>query len=529
MTAHRLQRLVAKGLSRRLAALAVIVIAVGSFALSLAEARVNLDVFHWGLMYSSSYDLLLGRVPYRDTYEPYGILTPVVFAVAMRLTAKSLVILGGVTGLFYSASLVLTYGIWRRCVSIVPALCAVCAALLVHPRIQFAWPNYIAYGFLLAGLLVFIRGSSHVVGGLFFGLAILSRHSFVLLIVPALLAAAALRLRPLRGLIAVGGGVAATILPFLIYLATFGLWHDFFQESVTVNRVMLAAIGGWNGVPSSADFVRLLLHNMMFDTGTLGERADVRTFAFTIVVLTGALVVLLPFGRMITRRFGTNATHKSAQEQNAALIALFAVCGFSQAIHSYEVFRLATAAGIGLGLPFYLFEKLPFARGRWLACVLTIAGLTIATAPTLLRTSNPDDGANVSAPTDAVEALRFKLWPPSLLQMYANRRNALASLSRCNVTELVNLSYDPVISYLVPELGKPQREPTRMPWHRSDELFPDEPQRRTALIESGAAVVVVPVSAGPVSYQGYAEIYADSNVRIWAPARCSAPRQTLTP
>ena len=77
-------------------------------------------------------------------------------------------------------------------------------------------------------------------------------------------------------------------------------------------------------------------------------------------------------------------------DRKAALVGLFALAGFSQALHSYQVFRLATAVSVGLVLPFYLIAKLPCACRFWLLSVTMVAVLGKVTVPTLLTTSTAD-------------------------------------------------------------------------------------------------------------------------------------------
>jgi hypothetical protein len=499
----------------------VTLVAALSFVLSLAETRVNEDVFHWGLIYANSYDLLLGRMPYRETYEYYGMLTSIVFATAMLLSVKSLVVIGAVAGLFYSASLVLTYGLWRRCTDAVPALCGVLAAFLVHPRIQYPWPNYIAYGFMLAGLYVLLRVRRDRLAGFLLGAAILARHSYVLIVLPALVAAWALGLLESRRVAAVGWGASAAVLPLVAFITVFGLWGDFLALSVTVNRTLLTAIGEWAAVPSTTEFARLLLHNMAFDTATLGSRADARTLAFTVTAAAATMTLLLAIAHLLMKRLGRRETPMIDADRHAALLALFALCGFSQAMHSYEVFRLATAAAVGIGLPFYLLARVPaLPRLAWVPCVAAIAVLAVPTSPALLGTSNvrPD---NVPARPDAVEPLRFKRWPQHMSDRYSAAQAALASLTECDVTQLINLGGDPLMSYLVPALGKPQREPSRMHWHRSDEIFPDEAARRRGLLRRGTAAVITPASVPWVPDPRLKIVHADENMQLWAPERCS--------
>ena len=170
----------------------------------------------------------------------------------MLLTSRSLIIPGVVAGLFYSASLILTYKVGRRFTSALPALCGTIAAFLVHPRIQYPWPNYIAYCFMLAALFVLLNARHNVAAGVLFGLAILARHSFLLAIAPAFLAAFALGLVSFRAFTAVGVGVGATLLPFGLFLVAFNLWYSFYRLSVSVTRAILFAIEQWQSIPSTS-------------------------------------------------------------------------------------------------------------------------------------------------------------------------------------------------------------------------------------------------------------------------------------
>ena len=52
---------------------------------SLSQGRYVYDGFHWGLLASNANDLLNGKLPYKDFFVHYGILTLVFQSIALKI------------------------------------------------------------------------------------------------------------------------------------------------------------------------------------------------------------------------------------------------------------------------------------------------------------------------------------------------------------------------------------------------------------------------------------------------------------
>ena len=211
--------------SNRVFDAAVIVLAallvVGS---SVVQGAYNLDPHHWGVMTSNAVDMARGRVPYKEVFIQYGILTTLIQWLFFEIGNNIASIIFGVS-LLYALGLVGIYFLTlhfakRRRV----ALYAFLTAFLIHPLAIYPWPNYVAFPFITFGCLGVVRGKDDwrigFLGGVLLGGAVLAREGLFVALAPALVALVPIQLWCSRG-----RSVATLALPPLIgFVMTLGLF-----------------------------------------------------------------------------------------------------------------------------------------------------------------------------------------------------------------------------------------------------------------------------------------------------------------
>ena len=141
----------------RLYFIAAALIGALSFFLSYFETIINTDDFNWGMQYGSAIDILNGLVPYKESFNGYGILSSLIHLAGILIFGENLVSLGITSGSFYASSFILLFVLFRELVSPRLALLSVFSLFLCHAHIIFPWPNYLAFPILLGSLLLFKR------------------------------------------------------------------------------------------------------------------------------------------------------------------------------------------------------------------------------------------------------------------------------------------------------------------------------------------------------------------------------------
>lgn len=409
-----------------------------------------MDPHHWGLMLSNAKDMCSLRVPYKDIFIQYGILTTVIHGLAFCGLGRSLVSIVAITALAYTVGLALIYrlGLVLTGEALV-ALYGLVVCVLIHPVIELPWSNYIAFPFLVFGLIQVIRSPQRLVslfaGGVFFGLAILSREGLA----PALLVLTGLitvfdLIRPTRPRWShvLGGAVlfSGLLLPigiFFIYLARHGLLGYWYGLSVTLPGIYATEVfPHMSGIGLVLPLARSILKGVL----TLDPR---RSLFFVSIVANGVALVLFLVG-----------AKPDYIKRGIAIVAAASLLLLSAALHLPDLFRLATGSAIGVVTLFALLyrrglEKLFFAfvLGALLA---TFSRIQAGNESTLFPRNEVLAAAHeVTAP----EVFRRQRWEDRYSEYYSNIAADLAELrngSKCRFKFHYNDTFDAFIAVLSP-------------------------------------------------------------------------------
>lgn len=383
---------------------------------SIIQGQYETDSHHFGLMLSNAKDLGNGRLPYKDIFIQYGILTTLIHALAYSIF-KSLLSIIAITSIFYAAGLLLIKEIFCE-ISKNKKLSnqLLLACFLFHPLVVLPWSNYIAFPFLMLGLLFLIRQYSrlglygYLLSGVFFGLAILSREGVSIGVLACLLGFALLDMLYLKVGIKIVAlrysltaiGIAICLLPFFIYLHINNLYLYWEILSIELPRVYSEVI--FTHVRAHKFFMQLL------KTIIRGELIfDIRWILIDLIISTNIFFVLL----FILKQKSQYLSSNSVKISFASLVFLISM------LHIPEIFRFATGGIVGLAVVYHFFSI--YSKGH-LVSYFVIGSLAL----TLLMGSSGIQAPLIANTTRqnlkpvGIESFYGQFWPSEMEDSYRN-------------------------------------------------------------------------------------------------------------
>jgi len=209
-------RLIGSGAGR----IALIALFACVIAMSALNSALRTDSHHWGLMLSNALDLSAGRIPYKDFIIQYGYFTTLVQSWWGSLFGFSFLSLGILTAMVYCGLLYLVYAVIRHLSAPWVAALFLAVAFVLHPFPIFPWSDYYAGFFLSCAIaLMFTHDAGTrarlIIAGILLGLAVWSRYTYAVAIVPFLFAILIAGRYSLRSWMALFLSFVATNLLFL--------------------------------------------------------------------------------------------------------------------------------------------------------------------------------------------------------------------------------------------------------------------------------------------------------------------------
>ncbi len=509
-----------------------------SFVAGVAESRINTDDLHWGLIYSSAYDLTQSAQPFRETYEIYGLLSSILNALALSLFGASLVTLGIFHSFLYASILCISFLIWSQLQDRYTAFSLLLIQVFLHPYIFYPWPNYPAYLFLLASILFLMRRSpsGFWLAGVCAAGAVMARFSVGPVIACAFSAyflnellqtrstqPATFTLRiSLQNLVRSALGFGIPILLFIGYLAGNQLFPDFLRSAVIVPRHFLDVWLGWSGLEHWSDLFWRLIGEMF------GLPPHPYPFSILMVVINySALFVIV---RAVVFRWRKNIPQSSIQ----LMIAVIVLSSYSGSLHILEIFRVVVGGFIGVVLiPWLLAE---YIRSQIIKRILFYSLVFVflaALTPNLLLQAKPSTSMLWQTrfigdildheKSSSVELIDGKSWPVEMITQVEHYSTVIEYYRRkCQIESLANLTHDLRLQYINPGMKKIQREPSRIPYHDSDTIFPDEKAQRDRLILAQKLLVIVPKTDGEDENlpSGYSPYQLNNFFTLLVPTSC---------
>ena len=200
--------------------IALIVLFACVIAMSALNGALRTDSHHWGLMLSNALDLSEGRIPYQDFLIQYGYFTTLVQSLWGSLFGFGFLSFGILTAMVYCGLLYQAYAVIRHLSAPWVAALFLAVAFVLHPFPIYPWSDYYA-GFFLACAIALLY--THDAGtparlisaGILLGLAVWSRYTYAVAIVPFLFAVLIAGRYSMRGWMALFLSFFATNLLFL--------------------------------------------------------------------------------------------------------------------------------------------------------------------------------------------------------------------------------------------------------------------------------------------------------------------------
>lgn len=142
------------------------------------------DGHHHGYMITNAIDFINGRLPYKEIYIQYGIITTLVHALSLKIISQNLISINIMTCLLYSLTVLLISLIITKKNNPIYGLLALLIIFFNHPIPWLPWSNYIAYFFLILSFFLILNSTRKNIffSGIFFSLTCLSRESFFLIV-----------------------------------------------------------------------------------------------------------------------------------------------------------------------------------------------------------------------------------------------------------------------------------------------------------------------------------------------------------
>ncbi|MEM4248160.1 MAG: glycosyltransferase family 39 protein, partial [Candidatus Nanoarchaeia archaeon] len=130
-----------------------------TFAWFSVFAIRGIDPHHDGMMLKPAMDVADGKILFRDTFTQYGALTTYLQALALKIFGKYLIVIRSQTVLFYSASVIVLYFIWKNFLSPTYLVLAYMLFLILPPFYEWTflpWSSVYALFFMLLANLCII-------------------------------------------------------------------------------------------------------------------------------------------------------------------------------------------------------------------------------------------------------------------------------------------------------------------------------------------------------------------------------------
>jgi hypothetical protein len=150
------------------------------FVYAIFISQYNYDGHHIGLIYSNSLDLINGKLPYKEIFIQYGILTTIINSLILVIFDNKIFFIILFNSVFYSLGVLFISKTIRNFTDIKLALLSTVLILFNHPIPWLPWSNYIAFFFIsLSFYLLSKDKKNYFIIGFLFGSCILSRQDFV--------------------------------------------------------------------------------------------------------------------------------------------------------------------------------------------------------------------------------------------------------------------------------------------------------------------------------------------------------------
>jgi len=132
-------------------------IALIDFFYSVSLYQYIYDGHHHGYMFANANDLLNGRLPYKEIFIQYGILTTLLHSISILIFGANIISINLITCAFYSLTVFLISQIVAKKTNIIFGLLSLFVIFFNHPIPWYPWSNYFSLFFLVLSFYFFLN------------------------------------------------------------------------------------------------------------------------------------------------------------------------------------------------------------------------------------------------------------------------------------------------------------------------------------------------------------------------------------
>lgn len=411
---------------------------------SVAQGAFNIDPHHWGLMLSNAKDLHDGKLPYKEIFIQYGILTTILQALAFGV-GKNLLSIIAITSICYAVGILIVYTVALNILRNGRiAFYVLILTFLFHPLSIYPWSNYIAFPFLMYGIFVLTQDNSkqfqYVLAGISLGLSILAREGLA----PAVLLFTLLSfayecfhnksiVTSIRSLLPTLLGIAIPISLFFSYLYANDLISYWIKLSIELPALY---------IDENFGSMRGHIFYALFKEIYQGYRhGDVRWILTSCILFANGLIL---FSAIFFKS-------KKYLSPGVVKVTLASSLMLSSSLHLAETFRISTGTIVGLIGLFAILQSKEKARpffwffAIWLGLTATYGNRGNYFFPTYQAISQAEFA---QAPT----VIKGQLWSRDAIDYYqaVEERLSSAKLLNCNIQYQYNNTRDALLKVISP-------------------------------------------------------------------------------
>ena len=351
----------------------VIIILILLFLGSIYQGSFIYDGFHWGLVASNAYDLLDGKLPYKDFFVHYGFLT-VFFHSLSLFFSNNIYSIFVFTAFIYVVSIFILLLIVRKFLNKDYEYIFLFIVCLMQPFIVYPWHTYLVYFFLLLSIFFLLRNDllSYFLYPFFLQLTFLSSESFKMFSIVALILSIfcllkkELKYSRLKIFLLIFSGYFTPLLIFFLYLLHYDIFDYWLLHSqipeIFLNRLDL----------SKLDLIYNFIKNYLIYSIDIYQRP---------FIFFGLVINLICVYYIIQYLF------KKFNNINLLYISLLTLLANFNLIFRHESFRFFSGSIIGIVILFHLIEKIKDKDIKFI-CIGTILFLSILSNPFEKNQSN---------------------------------------------------------------------------------------------------------------------------------------------
>ena len=299
------------------------------------------DGHHHGLIYSNATDLIKGKLPYKEIFIQYGLLTTLIHSSVIVLFGENIYYINLITILIYSLSIFLIFLVTRKIINNFYAFLATSLILANHPVPWLPWSNYISFFFIILALFCYIKNYkyAYAYAGLCLAFACLSRQDYFIPIFTTFICFFVVsyfnRHKYLKTFIETFFYFLSTIFTFVFFLMVAGIFKDW------LNYFNLQSIYLQNSELNIFDYIREYI--LFFFTSALTSFINLPQYFLILLILMSS-----SFFIFFNRRYKNSLI---------LFLSILSILLSSVAIN-LELFRLYSSVSIGIIVLLYLIEKI---------------------------------------------------------------------------------------------------------------------------------------------------------------------------